>query len=84
MRRPLCCIAVFLVTEASAQSVPDRFEVASLKLSTADPAGNVLSGGPGTSSPGQIVGKSFPLHSLLMWIYRVKDTEIVGPAWLKD
>jgi uncharacterized protein (TIGR03435 family) len=64
--------------------VPDHFEVASLKLSTADPTGNFLTGGPGTPSPGQIVCKSFPLHALLMSIYRVKETEIIGPPWLKD
>lgn len=73
-----------LATFASAQSVPERFEVASVKLSTADATGNFLTGGPGTPNPGQIVCKSFPLHALLMSIYRLKENEIVGPPWLDN
>jgi uncharacterized protein (TIGR03435 family) len=64
----------------------DRFEVASVK-----PAGQqgdgpriVMSGGPGTSDPGQITYLRVPLKRLIAVAYGTDLDQILGPDWLTD
>jgi uncharacterized protein (TIGR03435 family) len=60
------------------------FEVASLKPSTAGAMDSrTVSGGPGTSSPGQITYTNQPLRQILMNAYGVKADQISGPGWLE-
>ena len=69
---------------ALAQNGQDRpsFEVASVKpAAQGGPGLGPLRGGPGTSSPGELIG-SASLTALLMRAYGLKSYQVAGPAWM--
>ncbi len=72
-----------LVAIAQNEPAPPAFEAASLKpVAPGRTALRHLSGGPGTSSPGQLTGVA-TLKGLLMQAYGLKDYQILGPSWIE-
>jgi uncharacterized protein (TIGR03435 family) len=62
-----------------------EFEAASVKLSEGRGAGpGGMRGGPGTDSPGRINYSQVVLLQLLMKAWNVRESQIVGPQWLKE
>jgi uncharacterized protein (TIGR03435 family) len=61
-----------------------QFEVVSVK--PADPkavvVGPMISGGPGTNSPGHVIYRGASLTYLLMTAYQLKDFQLSGPKWM--
>jgi hypothetical protein len=72
-----------LVLAAVSVAQSQEFEVASVRQSKAHGAA-AFTGGPGSPDPGQITIVNTPLRAILMSIYRVKASQIEGPAWLDD
>lgn len=73
-----------LVTMATGQTAGDaRFEVASVKLATADrDQTSSLGGGPGTSDPTRITCLRQHLSHLIYLAYGVDNDQVSGPEWL--
>jgi uncharacterized protein (TIGR03435 family) len=68
------------VPETAAQP---EFEVASVKPSVPGVSRPwAIKGGPGTSDPGRLTIDSWPLESLILTAYDVKDYQLTGPEWL--
>jgi uncharacterized protein (TIGR03435 family) len=72
---------------ASAQTAAPlpSFEVASVKVSapSARPIPR-LTGGPGTGSPGELIGSNVTLTLLLDRAYNLMPWQLIGPDWLKS
>ncbi len=69
-----------------AQARPE-FEAASVKLSPPGSANGIrlrtlLSGGPGTSSPGLVRCTSCTLSDLVLKAYDIEQYQLLGPTWL--
>jgi uncharacterized protein (TIGR03435 family) len=59
------------------------FEVASVKRSAPNSGQRPsISGGPGSSSPGQFVAKDVSLKDLLLAAFELKTYQLYGPPWL--
>jgi uncharacterized protein (TIGR03435 family) len=84
MRRTVL-VLIFMSCTAYGQSGDARpaFEAASLKPS---PAGVPvrITGGPGTTDPGQFTCTNWSLSNLLLRAYRVKYYQLSAPAWVSD
>ena len=76
------CLLAMLLQVAHAQSANHSqvFEVASVKPSRSTAGG--MRGGPGSSSPGQLVCTGVTLRRVLEVAYSVKPHQIVGPSTL--
>ncbi len=59
------------------------FEIASVKRAAVQSGMPRITGGPGTSSPGQLNANA-PLWTLIMTAYSVRPWQFSGPAWLRD
>src|SRR5580698_5300885 len=76
------CVFLSLLSYAlSAQDSKLQFEVASVKLSTAQ-VQMAISGGPETDDPGRITYTNVPLRLIMTRAYGIKDSQLVGPDWL--
>jgi uncharacterized protein (TIGR03435 family) len=60
-----------------------QFEVASVKAA-APGSESRISGGPGTSSPGQVVYTNQSLRTLVFMAYRVQLFQLTTPAWMDE
>jgi len=66
---------------AQAPGEPRSFEAAVVNRSTGG-VGFRMSGGPGTSDPGQITYSNVTLVDLILDAYDVRPYQIKGPSWL--
>jgi uncharacterized protein (TIGR03435 family) len=82
MTRRIAQALLFLLPPIAApQAVPPEFEAASVKpVPPGTPYGG-MRGGPGTSSPGQIVYSSTTLRAVTASAYGVQRFQIAGPPW---
>jgi len=81
VRRIAPAVLFLLAPIVAAQTAPPEFEVASVKpVPLGSPYGG-MRGGPGTSSPGQIVYSSATLRAVTAAAYGVQRSQIVGPPW---
>lgn len=82
------CWALWFVTLAAGlgrpQTVPSEFEAASVKLeaSAKGIVRPVMTGGPGTNSPGRFRCSHVTLMSLIIKAYGLLPDQVVGPDWL--
>src|ERR1039458_8605388 len=71
---------------AAQTTVPQpSFEVASVKVSapSARPIFR-MTGGPGTSSPGELIASNVALSLLLTRAYNLMPWQLIGPGWLSS
>jgi uncharacterized protein (TIGR03435 family) len=70
--------------QSKAGQTAPTFEVASVKPATSgsDPMSYRINGGPGTSSPGQLVCRNVSLRPLLLKAYDLKSYQLAGPPWI--
>jgi uncharacterized protein (TIGR03435 family) len=60
-----------------------RFEVASVKISTAQPDSARMAGGPGTTTPGQFTATGVTLKNLLFnRAYVLAAYQYAAPSWM--
>src|SRR5580700_1848545 len=93
----LLALSGLVVASLQAQTGPDTFEVASVKVAAQGTGrggpggpggpgggrgGRGPSGGPGTNDPTRIQFQAATLKSLLVYAYGVKPYQITGPAFL--
>jgi uncharacterized protein (TIGR03435 family) len=74
-------VLFLLPSIVAAQTPPPEFEVASVKPAPPGTPYGGMRGGPGTSSPGQIVYSSTTLRAVTAKAYGVQRFQIVGPPW---
>jgi uncharacterized protein (TIGR03435 family) len=86
MRRISCALWFAVVVSAQAP-VASQFEAASLKpsgpLQRPYPA-RTITGGPGTTGPGQITYREHSLKDLIFQAYRVQSYQISTPGWMES
>src|ERR1051325_4412045 len=80
------CLAFLICVGAQAQPAGSyKFEVASVKPAP-PPTGNFIrmgmSGGPGTSSPGQITMENVAMRDIITRAYSLKPYQLNAPDWM--
>src|ERR1035441_3332378 len=89
MKRWVSCVCIAAGLVATAGAAGPEFEVASVKAAApiSGPGSTyyrnfmyMMTGGPGTSSPGQFTCTHSTLRPLLLRAYDLKAYELVGPA----
>jgi len=84
---PKITIFVLIATAASfAQPAPRlAFEAASIKPSNAPrgPQGQMFEGEDVRTSPGNLTMENVTVASCLKWAYKIQDTQIAGPDWIR-
>src|ERR1017187_1670035 len=81
VRRIAPAVLFLLPPIVAAQTPPPEFEVASVKPAPPGSPYGGMRGGPGTSSPGQIIYSSTTLRAVTARAYGVQRFQIVGPPW---
>jgi uncharacterized protein (TIGR03435 family) len=79
-------LAALALSARAADPLPS-FEVASIKLSQAQPGPGLMSGnitGPGTPRPGQPSYVGWSLKQLLTQAFNLRDDRLAGPRWIDD
>ena len=74
-------VLFLLALVLAAQTAPPEFEAASVKTAPPGTPYGGMRGGPGSSSPGQIVYSSTTLRAITATAYGVQRFQIVGPPW---
>jgi uncharacterized protein (TIGR03435 family) len=65
----------------TAPSSEARFDVVSVKRSSPDAVGSVISG----PTPGQFTARNVPLNALIRYVYGLREYQLVGgPSWVRS
>lgn len=86
----VCAAVCFVLAGALAHAAQDysRFEVAAIRPSTLPPnlppgtvPAPILEGGPGRTKPEHISFRYFPLRTLILKAFDVRNLQLVAPEW---
>jgi uncharacterized protein (TIGR03435 family) len=81
-RAPLLAICVALIAYGQPDHADSKFDVASVKVSSANPGQYAIRGGPGTDQPERFSARNPSLFNLLLLAYNIKYYQLSGPSWL--
>jgi uncharacterized protein (TIGR03435 family) len=78
-------VLLFVSAALLAQSGQPSFDVASVRMaSPGEDGGNVIQGGPGSSSPERLTANNITLQNVLLRAYGLKTGQLAGPDWLRS
>jgi|SRR5579883_3114666 len=85
MFRTITVAAAFCAIALAQPPASPNFEVASVKPSPPQPAGQFAMrqrGGPGSPDPSQYTVEGFPLSRIIQTAYNVRGYQVTGPSWI--
>jgi uncharacterized protein (TIGR03435 family) len=85
LRRAVALAALICNALAAQDEKPLEFEAASVRPAPIRvDRGKVVSGGPGTPDPGQIVYTGLSLRALIFMAYNVRPYQLTAPSWMSE